>query len=875
MNNDFSLPYENDDKGLSVSDVELGQNFVSKSLIKNPLLIEFINFSHYQNDKKQQAIAHQVKKRLRNLRIYVAILVVLIAVAISFAWYANISNKEAVVAKNDALKSQSSLLLKSVEEENKNHNYGTGILLGLNALPGIHGGDRPWVNDVSTFRKSVLFSHKTIHFDEKLAQQHAMDKKGTKVIQFHYQSNIISIFSIEDKERITKLKLDGRVISANISENGEFVSVLDEQGNLSVFVAKSGKLISKFVNKAIQNEKLTDGDLNLSFSADNTKLMVSYRFTANGGGYSIYRILDGILLNHVNKDKDTVLAWAKWHPNGTNVISLLFKRIATSEAWIELDYLLPEGHITSEKLPGSVEIKNEYQVSPNGEFIAFSNNVWSLNTLKLVTSNKENSPLLFLSDEKLIVKDDNKLKVISTTTGKEVKHWLYGNSNYLFSDAENEQLLGFGIGSGIRVYDDKSDSYPNKQEFFKNISILDVAFNQKQESITILALDGVYSIPLSSQMNTAYILPKSTHGLFYSNATSDIFDEGALLTINKCFVCNNNAQKKYFMWKWHASKMKVETQQLQTTFGYVNKNASVMAVRVGDKNRIDLYNITLTGKIFKNIRTSWHGVQKFLADNIEVKNKLSTIHKNSQRYQFNNDGTLFYVADRKRLNVYDVNNGTNVGHVTPINDGYIEDFSVLNSGEIIIAVSDYKNQKKIMLWSKFKELRLVVSLKQSEIKRKVNHYTTQWGLSTEQTKLIVSLDGYTLDIYSFATGKKIKSTIFNDEISNLSNNSENILISLKSGHIYHWNISQKEDPVRWFYQTNAIANFVTPRSVLLSNRITSGYNVVVPFNKKEELLKLAVKKLPINRKCLSDLERESFGLPSLTYREKVRLTCEN
>jgi hypothetical protein len=878
MNNTPSFPYENKEEVLSLTDVERGQEFVAQSLIKNPLLFEYINFSHHQNDKKQQAITKQAKIRVRNLRIYVSILIVLIAVAISFAWNANISKKEAVVAKNDALKSQSSLLLKSVEGENRKYNFDTGVLLGLNALPGLYGGDRPWNADIPAFRKSVLFSHKVFHFNEKLAQQHVMDKKGTKVVQFHYHSNVVSIFSMENKRLITELKLDGRVIAANISEDGEFVSALDEHGNLAVYVAKSGKLFSKFVNKSTQNEKRNDGDLNLSFSADNTKLMISYRFTANGGGYSIYRVLDGILLNHVNKDKNTVLAWAKWHPNGINVISLLFKRISTSEAWVELDYLSPAGHITNEKLPGNVEIRNEYQVSPNGEFIAFSNNVWNLSTLKLVASNKENRPLLFLSDEKLIVKDDNKLKVISTTTGKEVKHWKHGTPTYLFNDIVNKQLLGFNKGSGIQVYDDKSDGYPNRHELFKNLSVLDIALNQKLKSIILLSREGIYSIPLYSKINSTYFLPKSSRALFYSNTVSEAFGKGSFLTINQCFVCNKNLLEKYFMWKWNTSNVNIDTQQLHETFGYVNKNATVMAVSDTEVGRIDLYAIELKGKVYTRVNNSRRGdlrELKYLTDEVDIKKKLSSIKTKTQHYQFNSDGSLIYFSYGGVLSIHNTNNGERVRHIIPTKKGYIEGFEVLENGDILISSSNYVGKKEITLWSDFDKPKFTFSLQKNQIKRKVNHYDIQWFLNSDQTKLVASLDGYRLDVYSLVTGKKTKSTPFNEAIIYLSISNDDVLVSLKSGNIYHWHTSQIEEPIRWLYQRNTLASFVTPKNVLLRSSINAGNRVVVPFNKKEELLKLAVKKLPINRKCLSDLERKSFGLPSLTYREKVRLTCEN
>ena len=101
MNNYISLHHENDEKGLTSNEVKIGQEFVSKSLIKNPLLIEFINFSHHQNDKKQQAIAYQDKQRLRKFRIYNVVLVTLTIFAITFAWLAIISEQKAVASQTE------------------------------------------------------------------------------------------------------------------------------------------------------------------------------------------------------------------------------------------------------------------------------------------------------------------------------------------------------------------------------------------------------------------------------------------------------------------------------------------------------------------------------------------------------------------------------------------------------------------------------------------------------------------------------------------------------------------------------------------------------------------------------------------------------
>jgi len=293
MSNYIGLHHENDEKGLTSNEVETGQEFVSKSLIKNPLLIEFINFSHHQNDKKQQAIAYQDKQRLRKFSIYNAVLVTLTILAVSFAWLAIISEQKAVTSEKLAIASEqkavaSEKLVVASQNETKlalkesEHNY--ALLLQDSAKDARENKDFEKARHLAI---AALAKGKSLN--ELTEAQHIVAKFGIesrfiKNLKNRANRSFSSKNNVFDakKNKVAKVTLANQILVINYDLNnttaliGHRANVLDvkfhpNRPNLLYSLGEGGEFIvwdirkEKAIFKCVLNKKLTS--FNFSFNS--------------------------------------------------------------------------------------------------------------------------------------------------------------------------------------------------------------------------------------------------------------------------------------------------------------------------------------------------------------------------------------------------------------------------------------------------------------------------------------------------------------------------------------------------------------------------------------------------------------------------------
>jgi hypothetical protein len=124
----------------------------------------------------QLELAQQKAKRLRQWLSGVALLAMVAIVAGVLAFFAQqraVKNEQLATQQRDAsLLNQSRFLMDRSRQANDDGEHGIAILLGLNALPGLYGGDRPMLGDIGQLRRAIYANNKVFHYSapEKIEQ---------------------------------------------------------------------------------------------------------------------------------------------------------------------------------------------------------------------------------------------------------------------------------------------------------------------------------------------------------------------------------------------------------------------------------------------------------------------------------------------------------------------------------------------------------------------------------------------------------------------------------------------------------------------------------------------------------------------------------
>ncbi|WP_412971450.1 toll/interleukin-1 receptor domain-containing protein [Glaciecola sp. MF2-115] len=120
-----------------------------------------------QRDKEYQLEQERLKaKKLQQWLGAVALLAILAVGAGVFAYVQkDEADRQKVVAqehqhlaiekRDEALLTQSQFLLEQVKQENEKGNFDTALLIGLNALPGVYGGERPFPQNISPVNNAI------------------------------------------------------------------------------------------------------------------------------------------------------------------------------------------------------------------------------------------------------------------------------------------------------------------------------------------------------------------------------------------------------------------------------------------------------------------------------------------------------------------------------------------------------------------------------------------------------------------------------------------------------------------------------------------------------------------------------------------------
>lgn len=186
-----------------------------------------------QRDKAYQlALAKQRAKRLRQ---WLAAVGVLAMVAIGAGIWAYIQQQVAEQQRDTALISQSRFLLNQAELQAQDGYFDNAILLGLNALPGLYGGERPWVNELAGIRMGMQQNNKLLHWQAPRAFTHAQLIANSDNFAVGYDDGRVDIVDLTTGKAVAQLQHDARIDKFEVSPKGQFIALKGRDSRLTIW----------------------------------------------------------------------------------------------------------------------------------------------------------------------------------------------------------------------------------------------------------------------------------------------------------------------------------------------------------------------------------------------------------------------------------------------------------------------------------------------------------------------------------------------------------------------------------------------------------------------------------------------------------------
>ncbi|MBR9908494.1 MAG: toll/interleukin-1 receptor domain-containing protein [Gammaproteobacteria bacterium] len=195
-----------------------------------------------QRDKAYQlALAKQRAKRLRQ---WLAVVGVLALMAITAGIWAYMQQQVAEQQRDVALVSQSRFLLNQSQQQAQQGNYDDAILLGLNAMPGLYGGDRPLVDELSGVRIAMQQNNKLLSWRAPQAVKRVVFIPNSLYIAVGYENGLVDILNLETAQVVEQLNHEARISDISVSPQGQFIALQGRDSRLTIWSSASFEKIN-------------------------------------------------------------------------------------------------------------------------------------------------------------------------------------------------------------------------------------------------------------------------------------------------------------------------------------------------------------------------------------------------------------------------------------------------------------------------------------------------------------------------------------------------------------------------------------------------------------------------------------------------------
>ena len=236
-----------------------------------------------QRDKAYQlALAKQRAKRLRQ---WLAAVGVLAMVAIGAGIWAYVQQQVAEQQRDTALVSQSRFLLNQAQLRAEDGRFDEAILLGLNALPGEYGGQRPWVNELAGLRLAMQQNQKILSWRAPQAVAYAALIPHVPRLAVGYDNGTVDILEANSGQVLATLAHQARIDQFTISPTGQYIALKGRDSRLTIWSLANFEKINDISMKGWSESVQFNADESAVFSLNYPGYIAKYPINDNTALY--------------------------------------------------------------------------------------------------------------------------------------------------------------------------------------------------------------------------------------------------------------------------------------------------------------------------------------------------------------------------------------------------------------------------------------------------------------------------------------------------------------------------------------------------------------------------------------------------------------
>jgi WD40 repeat protein len=836
------------------------------------------------------------------------------------------SEKKAVQERNSALSTQNDFLMDLVKQENNKDNYDVAMMLGLNAVPGLYGGERPEPSSMAQLYHAVSNNRKLLELQNSSNTDCiSFTPDGSKIITTTTDQQIIVWCSLTAKKLLC-FDIDFQPHHIVIAPDGQHVLTLQdfmaERKYPALWSLETEEKIHEYAVKCI--------NLNTIFNSSSTKMLIGNRLAYYHNDGELIKHTDLIRQPQYSADLEKYLACPKENKFQLNLFSVErgFQKSYTFSEKVVYAAFIPLGkhfivisNLTSPPSQGIVRVYSSDTIEPlqefkvEGEFekenisgckqIVFNPNGLSFIVLSHTKStlwieskietdngmladynylfNDSGSLLAMYSDDgQIIIRDGLTYRfLLSFNLDKKIDHLIFSPCSgyivsYSFSDG-NTQLWEINTMEGIHRLSYQQDKgrvifSPTGQHFLsisedKDISLFQLQRLDKQ-TITDQKISNIinpnYS-PIESNVHIQQIksLRQQFHNL-WSNLINAVDDK--LLSV----VCS----KRLSIWsiEEEIELARNESIQVDSIIGFSPDGQALVAQQ--NHTIFFIYSVTM------EVLWKFHG-QKFAKTSKD--NQLLAIVSMGREaiiISMNSGEAIFSLEHQKTISdicftdefIITTSESDHV-IVWAISNGQ-ELYSLDVAGVITLSLSP----DDAWLLCKTKDKCYLYSTKHWKLEYEI---TGSFALSANALPIftndnhVLLIEDRSVSLCSTTTGKTVNEYTNKDKCYHcaIAPTNQILAIASENNHTHQvslWHIDTGEILTTYQYLTRVDTVYFSndSKSLLVTLQNGSTDYLEVYF---DNVVNMAYQRLPINRKVLTPEERDTYFLPKLTNEQWLKL----
>jgi ankyrin repeat protein/WD40 repeat protein len=848
--------------------------------------------------QQRQVEAQKIVAKRTTLGMSVAIILTIIAAY--FGWQAiekqqiaeaslllaSQESDRATTQRDTALMTQSNFLMDLARQQVEQGNYDIAVLLGLNALPGAYGGERPLLKNIEPLRRAIQKNIKySVLQESEDVELNRFSHTGEKVYQFTRDS--VSTWSVDEGKNLGLLELPGLVDSVAYTNNGAYFLVVNDE-TLSVLNSVDGDAIVEFtagseildtafssfsnhVALATENGVVDVWNIENSDNTDKQPLYqlihgdkvnsVSYSHSGNfiltasdDGVAGIWSAIKGERENTLNHNVPVVKAI--FSANDKYIATLSSKRVTIWDAKEASILRIIEGKssfsdiifnqkedavllVGDPKETGFYSFKKNNDKETDSVDEGFVDNLLSLNSINgklLMGAISPNQEYILLAHSEtqafLVSNTDFTIKNVFLHNGDITSISFSPDSQYVLTGSEDN------TGSLWRIESEKSDL---KDELFDAEGIVTkINYFEKQQKIVIGSTDGLFvkelegdkkltqlvnarnslDITFSENQKSAmfYTLEGETivwdfelnKQVFYSKASTRLSNFPKLNSIGTKLIDFVDNQPVIITLSDNSNKVLPDIDSKRDIIGMMF-SPDDSQILIYSKNSFQVFDAEL-GKLIKRADVDNDIVAMQYAPN--SKNIILRDDENNLNY-------LEAISNQLKFNV---KIGSNIAYIQFSPSG--DKIAVGTTADKVVVLSSQDGTQLYELNHAFNQRHAI------EMKGIIS---SSFAVFSPSGKFIVTgSDDSQPIVWKTSNGQKLKHLIHDRTVTDVDflTNDESIITATSFGNVYRWDLKLYED-----------------------------------------LTEAAQNSLPLNRSCLSPVERAQFFLAELNSEQWIERGC--